>query len=54
MNKKTIWEKIYSALGFWSYTKITNKGAYKVIYWRCLPHGKFFRKFDLFKIKTSI
>ena len=36
MNKKrekTVWQKIYSALGFWSYNVITNKGTYKVIYW---------------------
>lgn len=49
--KKTLWQKIYSTLGFWKYTIITDKGTYKVIYWCCLPYGKFFRKFDLFRIK---
>ena len=49
--KKTLWQKIYSAFGFWKYTEVTDKGTYKVIYWNCLPYGKFFRKFDLFKTK---
>lgn len=53
MNKKTVWQKIYSALGFWSYNEITNKGTYKVIYWCCFPYWKFFRKFDLFRIKVT-
>ena len=51
--KKTLWQKIYSALGFWTYTETTHKDRYKVIYWFCLPSGKFFRKFDLLKIKIS-
>ena len=49
--KKTFLQKIYSALGFWTYTEITEAGTYKIIYWCCLPYGKFFRKFDLFKVK---
>lgn len=53
MNKKTVWQKIYSALGFWYYTEINHKGSYKVIYWCCFPYGKFFRKFDLFRIKVN-
>ena len=56
MNKKrgkTVWQKIYSALGFWKYTEITDKGTYNVIYWCCLPYGRFFRKFDLFRIKAD-
>lgn len=53
MNKKTLWQNIYSALGFWSYNVITNNRIYKVIYWCCFPYGKFFRKFDLFKIKVN-
>lgn len=52
MNKKTLWQRIYSALGFWTYKKITNHGTYTVVYWCCLPYGKFFRKFDLFKIRV--
>lgn len=53
MNKKTLWQKIYSALGFWTYKIITSNGTYKVVYWCCFPYWKFFRKFDLFKIKIS-
>lgn len=49
---KTIWQKIYSALGFWHYYiyNPVNSKKYKVIYWCCLPFGKFFRKFDILKI----
>lgn len=53
MNKKTLWQKIYSALGFWSYYKITENGKYRIFYWCCFPFGKFIRKFDLLKIKVS-
>lgn len=48
---KTLWQKIYSFFGLWSYYETSNKGKYEVFYWCCLPWGKFFRKFDLFKIK---
>lgn len=51
MKKKTLWQKIYSFFGFWSYIELTDEYDYKVFYWCCLPWGKFFRKFDLFKIK---
>ena len=47
--KKTMWEKIYSALGFWKYYQSLSGTNYKVIYW-CFPGC---RKFDLFKIKVS-
>lgn len=53
MNNKTLWQKIYSSLGFWTYTYIINGKKYKVIYWCCLPYGKFFRKFDIFKIRVK-
>lgn len=53
MNKKTLWEKIYSAFGFWSYYTMINGERYRVFYWCCLPYGKFIRKFDLFKIKAN-
>lgn len=53
MNKKTVWQKIYSALGFWTYTEHLTSGSYKVVYWCCFPYGKFFRKFDLFRIKVT-
>ena len=52
-NKKTIWQKIYSAFGFWSYYTYINNERYQVFYWICLPYGKFFRKFDIFKIKKT-
>lgn len=48
---KTLWQKIYSFFGFWSYYAINNNGKYRIFYWCCLPYDKFFRKFDLFKIK---
>lgn len=51
--KKTLWQKIYSVLGFWYYDVITANGSYRIIYWCCLPYGKFFRKFDLFKVKIE-
>lgn len=47
--KKTLWEKIYSFFGFWHYYELISNSVYKVTYWRCLPWGKFFRKFDLFR-----
>ena len=47
--KKTLWEKIYSTLGFWKYYQHINRNTYKVIYW-WFPG---WRKFDLFKIKVS-
>ena len=53
MKKKTLWQKIYSALGFWSYYEYTVHGQYRVFYWCCFPYGKFIRKFDLFRIKLS-
>ena len=58
-NKKTLWQKIYSALGFWSYYKVlidedgNTIDKKKVFYWICLPYGKYFRKFDLFSIKVK-
>ena len=52
MKKKTLWQKIYSFFGFWQYYEYTLSGdKYRIIYWRCLPWRKFFRKFDIFKIK---
>ena len=51
MSNKTLFEKIYSFLGFWKYREKTDSGIYDVFYWYCLPYGKFFRKFDLFKVK---
>ena len=46
--KKTMWEKIYSALGFWKYYQSLNGNTYKIVYWS-FPD---YRKFDLFKIKV--
>lgn len=51
MNIKTLWQKFYSFFGFWHYNIINDKGEYKVIYWCCFPWFKYFRKFDLIKIK---
>jgi hypothetical protein len=54
--KKSIWQKVYSFFGFWTYTDVVsldkqgNYAEYKVIYWCCLPWFKFFRKFDLVRI----
>lgn len=58
MKKKTLWEKIYSALGFWKYDHITYDDHYRPIrrriyYWCCFPYGKFYRKFNLFSIKVK-
>ena len=50
---KTLWQKIYSFFGFWSYCEFTDKEKYRIFYWCCLPWGKFFRKFDLFKIQIK-
>lgn len=52
MNKKTLWQKIYSFLGFWSYYKFKNHNRYRVFYWCCFP-WKFYRKIDLFTIKCG-
>jgi hypothetical protein len=46
--KKTMWEKIYSALGFWKYYQHLNGSTYKIVYW-CFPN---WRKFDLFKMEV--
>ena len=51
MKNKTLFEKVYSAFGFWKYREKTDNGTYDVFYWCCLPYGKFFRKFDLFMVK---
>ena len=53
MGNKTLLEKIYSALGFWKYREKTDNGTYDVFYWCCLPYGKFFRKFDLFRKRVG-
>ena len=58
MRKKTLLEKIYSALGFWKYGRITYDDRYRptrrrTYYWCCLPYGKFYRKFDLLSIKVK-
>lgn len=52
MSNKTLPEKIYSAFGFWKYREKTDNGTYDVFYWCFLPYGKFFRKFDLFRVKV--
>ena len=52
MNNKSLFQKIYSALGFWKYRENTDSGTYDVFYWYCFPYGKFFRKFDLFRVKV--
>ena len=54
MNNKSLFQKIYSALGFWKYREITDNGTYDVFYWCCFPYGKFFRKFDLFRVKVKL
>ncbi len=52
--KKTLWQKIYSFLGFWHYYEITPDGRYRVLYWCCLPYSRFYkRKFDLFRKKVE-
>jgi hypothetical protein len=49
---KTLWQAVYSFFGFWTYTLIDADASGKmrerrVLYWCCLPWGKWFRKFDL-------
>lgn len=52
--KKTLWEKVYSALGFWKYIDIDSNGnKRKIFYWCCFPYGIFFRKFDLFSMSIK-
>ena len=53
--KKTLWQKIYSFFGFWFYYVYNNQTEtrYKVLYWCCLPWGKYFRKIDLLKVKCG-
>lgn len=53
MNKKTLWQKIYSFFGFWFYYKYNNGTKYKILYWCCFPWGKYYRKIDLFKFKCG-
>jgi hypothetical protein len=50
---KTLWQKIYSFLGFWYYKEIGyNKPSYIVVYWCCFPFW-FIRKFDLIRIRRD-
>lgn len=53
--EKTLWQEIYSFFGFWFYYTydIKKKIKYKVLYWCCLPWWKYFRKFDLVKIRCG-
>ena len=53
MNKKTLWQKIYSWFGFWQYYEIDQNGdEWLITYWCCFPF-KFIRKFDLVRFKTG-
>ena len=48
-NNKTLWQKIYSFFGFWTYIECKDYShKKKVVYWCCLPWIHYFRKFDLF------
>lgn len=50
---KTLWQKVYSFFGFWTYTRHTPQNTFFVIYWIALPWFKYFRKFDLIEIKLK-
>lgn len=53
MNNKTFIQKLYSFFGFWKYYMYDSDGnKYKIWYWCCFPF-KFYRKFDLIKIKCK-
>ena len=52
-SNKTLWQKVYSFFGFWTYTIVTHMDDEVVekrivLYWCFLPLFKFYRKFDLF------
>lgn len=50
--EKTIWQKIYSFFGFWTYHLHQIDGShYLVIYWCMFPWFKFIRKFDVLRLK---
>ena len=53
---KTTWQKIYSFFGFWTYRVTYRKNLdwteYLTVYWCCFP-WKFYRKFDVFRIKID-
>ena len=51
--KKSTWQKIYSAFGFWSYYEYVGEQKYRTFYWCSLPRFKFYRKFDLLKYKVK-
>lgn len=54
---KTLWQKIYSFFGFWTYTlnvQVPNQphvyDKYIIVYWCCFPKPfPWFRKFDVYK-----
>jgi len=54
-NNKTFWQMVYSFFGFWTYTLTSEKDGkiYRVVYWCFLPWGKFFRKFDVWRIDIT-
>jgi hypothetical protein len=54
-NSKTLWQMIYSFLGFWTYIERNGENpnkARKVIYWCCFPFF-FIRKIDVFSYDVS-
>jgi hypothetical protein len=57
-NYKTIWQHIYSFLGFWSYTSVEDAeesgkmAEYRIWYWTMFPFF-FIRKFDILRYRIK-
>ena len=50
---KTLWQKIYSFFGFWSYCEFTDKEKYRIFYWCCLPWVNFLESSICSKFKLK-
>ena len=54
---KTLWQKIYSFFGFWTYQSIESEGetttTKRILYWCFLPWFLWIRKFDLISWRVT-
>ena len=46
--RKSLWQRFYSALGFWTYTSIYNGVTYRIVYW-----WGFGRKWDILRVRKK-